>query len=206
VLSASIAQQPITTQVAWYANDGSGSFGPQQVISTPGARCVATADLDGDGDMDVLSSSGSAVVSFANDGSGGFGSQQVISTLVNGVFSVASADLDGDGDLDVLSASYSDDKIAWYENSSLVTAVPALVAEQVALYPNPMTDQLTVLLDQPGGAVVLEFFDMQGRSIRREEQAVQERRIMVPRDGLTPGPYLLRITGEKRSEAKLFVE
>jgi hypothetical protein len=108
--------------------------------------------------------------------------------------------------MDVLSASQDDDKIAWYENLTFAAAVPTVAAEQVALYPNPMTDELTVLLDQPGGAVVLEFFDMQGRSVRTETQAVQERRIMVPRNGLTPGLYLLRITGEKRSEAKLFVE
>ncbi|MBK8339386.1 MAG: T9SS type A sorting domain-containing protein [Flavobacteriales bacterium] len=205
VLSASISQQPMT-EVAWYANDGSGGFGPQQIISTPGARCVATADLDGDGDIDVLSTSGSALVRFANDGSGGFGPQQIISTLADGAYSVASADLDGDGDLDVLSASYGDDKIAWYENLTLVTAVPTVAAEQVALYPNPMSASATVLLDQTRGAAVLEFFDMQGRSIRTVTQAVQERRIIVPRDGLKPGPYLLRITGEKRSEAKLFVE
>ncbi|MDG1983105.1 MAG: VCBS repeat-containing protein, partial [Planctomycetota bacterium] len=34
----------------------------------------------------------------------------------NGANSVYASDLDGDGDADVLSASYSDDKIAWYEN------------------------------------------------------------------------------------------
>ena len=106
----------------------------------------------------------------------------------------------------MLSASTGDDKIAWYENLTVATAVPTLAAEQVALYPNPMSASATVLLDQMGGAVVLEFFDMQGRSIRSEKQAVQERKIIVPRNGLLPGLYLLRITGEKRSEAKLFVE
>ena len=42
--------------------------------------------------------------------SGNFGEQQVITPTAD------AADLDGDGDFDVLSASYSDDKIAWYEN------------------------------------------------------------------------------------------
>ena len=40
-------------------NDGSGGFGPQQVITTAAAGAIAvySADLDGDGDADVLSAS-----------------------------------------------------------------------------------------------------------------------------------------------------
>jgi hypothetical protein len=46
-------------KVAWYTNDGSGYFGPQQVLTTEadGADSVSAADLDGDGDLDVLSAS-----------------------------------------------------------------------------------------------------------------------------------------------------
>jgi len=112
-------------KIAWYANDGAGQFGPQQVITTEanGASCVYAADLDGDGDMDVLSaSSGSnpsyevAIAWYANDGAGQFGPQQVITSEADYAQSVYAADLDGDGDLDVLSASSGDDKIAWYAN------------------------------------------------------------------------------------------
>lgn len=46
-------------KIAWYANDGLGHFGSQQVITTAaeGAICVYAADLDSDGDLDVLSAS-----------------------------------------------------------------------------------------------------------------------------------------------------
>ena len=93
-------------------------FGPQQVISTFGtsARSVYAADLDGDGDADVLSASSTTVAWNENLGSGSFGTQQVITTAVDGAQSVYATDLDGDGDADVLSASAYDDKIAWYEN------------------------------------------------------------------------------------------
>ena len=40
----------------------------------------------------------------------------MITTSADGAWTVYATDLDGDGDADVLSASYSDDKIAWYEN------------------------------------------------------------------------------------------
>jgi len=46
-------------KIAWYANDGTGHFGPQQVITTEAdyAQSVYAGDLDGDGDLDVLSAS-----------------------------------------------------------------------------------------------------------------------------------------------------
>ena len=119
VLSASTDDD----KIAWYENtDGAGSFGPQQVISTlaDGAKAVFAADIDGDGDLDVLSGSiyDQTVAWYENtDGAGSFGPRQVISSLAYGPFSVFAADLDGDGDMDVLSATSHDKKIAWYENT-----------------------------------------------------------------------------------------
>ncbi|MEQ8704119.1 MAG: HYR domain-containing protein, partial [Phaeodactylibacter sp.] len=116
VLSASFNDN----KIAWYENLGSGTFGPQQVISTllNGALSVHAADLDGDGDVDVLSASGydDKVAWYENLGSGTFGPQQVLTTNANGALSVHASDLDNDGDLDILSASVFDDKIAWFEN------------------------------------------------------------------------------------------
>jgi hypothetical protein len=106
----------LTSTIVWHANDGLGHFGPQQGIAREGrwACCVYGTDLDGDGDVDVLSG-GSRIAWYVNDGSGHFGSQQAITTVAFGANCVYAADLDGDGDLDVLSASL-DGKIAWYEN------------------------------------------------------------------------------------------
>ncbi|MFZ6051456.1 FG-GAP-like repeat-containing protein [Halocola ammonii] len=95
-------------------------FGDQQIISTSAfeAAFVYSADLDGDGDMDVLSATNDydKIAWYENQGGGLFGYQQIISTQVDLPISVYTADLDGDGDLDVLSASAEDGKIAWYEN------------------------------------------------------------------------------------------
>ena len=118
VLSASAGDD----KIAWYENtDGAGGFGPQQIITSvaDNARSVYAADLDGDGDSDVLSASATddKIAWYENmDGAGGFGPQRIITTLANGAESVHATDLDGDGDNDVLSASQYDDKIAWYEN------------------------------------------------------------------------------------------
>jgi hypothetical protein len=108
-------------KIAWYKNDGSGNFGPQKLISTSadGAYSVFVADMDGDGDQDVLSASykDDKVAWYENtDGLGSYGQQQVISNIADGARSVYAADLDNDGDMDVISASHNDDKLAWYEN------------------------------------------------------------------------------------------
>ncbi len=124
VLSASFFDY----KIAWYENtDGTGNFGPQQLITeeAEGANYVITADLDEDGDLDVLSASATGFVDkvawYENtDGAGTFGPQQVISTAADQPMSIYCADLDGDNDLDVLSASYYDDKIAWYEHTDSV--------------------------------------------------------------------------------------
>ncbi|MBD3410630.1 MAG: hypothetical protein GF419_10555, partial [Ignavibacteriales bacterium] len=95
-------------------------FGDEQIVTTAAdyATSVHRADLDGDGDFDVLSASSSddKIAWYKNYGGGSFSPQQVIATSADGPTDVFAADLDGDGDQDVLSASSSDDKIAWYEN------------------------------------------------------------------------------------------
>lgn len=109
--------------VAWYRNtDGDGTFGVAQVITTEadGAASVYAADVDGDGDADVLSASrdDGTVAWYPNtDGDGTFGEARVITSAATEASSVRAPDLDGDGDVDVLSASYGDDTVAWHENT-----------------------------------------------------------------------------------------
>ena len=81
-------------------------------------RSVYAADLDNDGDVDILSASldYDKIAWYENDGNGNFGSQKTITTNADGAASLYAADLDNDGDMDALSASKYDDKIAWYEN------------------------------------------------------------------------------------------
>ena len=109
-----------TDKIAWYENDGNQNF-TEQIISTTanGATSVFAADVDGDGDMDVLSASqfDNKIAWYENNGSQNF-TEQIISTSTDGARSVFAADVDGDGDTDVLTASSDNytSRIAWFEH------------------------------------------------------------------------------------------
>tara|TARA_Y100000768_G_scaffold338333_1_gene280983 strand:+ start:1632 stop:7229 length:5598 start_codon:yes stop_codon:yes gene_type:complete len=123
ILSASASDD----KIAWYENDGiPNPSNPipnftTNVITTnaDGAKSVYAADIDNDGDMDILSASAEdrKIAWYENDGARNPSFTSItITTDANGAFSVYATDIDNDGDMDVLSASENDDKIAWYEN------------------------------------------------------------------------------------------
>jgi VCBS repeat protein len=122
--------------VAWFENLGGGTFGPQQVITTEAnwAQSIYTIDLDGDGDVDVLSASAGddKIAWYENLGGGTFGPQRVITTFADYATSVYAVDLDGDGDADVLSTAANDDTVAWFENLGGGTFGPQQVITTLA--------------------------------------------------------------------------
>jgi hypothetical protein len=125
VLSASVNDN----KIAWYENDGgSPPTWTARTISTSasGARSVFAADVDGDGDIDVLSASydDDKIAWYESDGAAPpVWTARTISTAADSAVSVLAADVDSDGDIDVLSASYNDDKIAWYESNGATPPV-----------------------------------------------------------------------------------
>lgn len=105
--------------LVWYENlDGNGNFDKQKIISTDHdfPRIIETADLDGDGDEDlIVGSNDLKLVWYENeDGKGSFGNQQSIAEVTYNVISLQAADIDGDGDKDLLTHTGID--VVWYEN------------------------------------------------------------------------------------------
>lgn len=91
-------------KVVWFANDGLGGFGTEQLIGNlAGAGQVAVADINNDGDMDVagVGYDANKVVWYAGDGAGNFGAEQTIDNVTQ-PGNVSFADFDGDTDLDVV--------------------------------------------------------------------------------------------------------
>ena len=112
---------PVGSNVSWWRNLGNGSFAASQVITTQSVApwAATTADLDGDGAIDVIvgSVNDHSVAWYKGNGNGTFGAKQALVTNVNAPNSVAAADLDGDGHLDVVAALAQDNKIVWFRNT-----------------------------------------------------------------------------------------
>ena len=108
------------TRISWYENtDGMGTFGNQTAIDVTGAYEIAVylVDMDGDDDLDTVSSKGDLVVWRENlDGLGNFGPTQIISSEVLLTYDVFYGDINHDSFIDVLSASTNDNKVAWYKS------------------------------------------------------------------------------------------
>lgn len=90
----------------WKFNDISSASGVE--LTNFAATSAALADLDGDGDVDLLVSSiGQGTLVFFNDGQGHFTRTGQTPLNVNRAgMSMALADIDGDGDLDLYIANY----------------------------------------------------------------------------------------------------
>ncbi len=106
--------------ITWKKNLGGGNFSNDILIdSTSATPRLALADMDGDSDMDMISTYISTyfVVWQENIGGGVFGpSQMICDTLPNLAWS-CSGDLDNDGDIDIVSSTSIHSTIEVFKNS-----------------------------------------------------------------------------------------
>ncbi|MBD2704464.1 leucine-rich repeat domain-containing protein [Spirosoma sp. BT702] len=97
-------------------NNGSGSFTPHSTNPRPsasGVYYVALGDVDGDGDLDALVSSGTSFVSvFLNNGSGSFILQPTTIPVGGGCVVLVSGDVDSDGDLDFVTTNQNSNNVS----------------------------------------------------------------------------------------------
>ena len=114
-------------EVAWWRNDnGDGVTWTKTTIGThTGASDVSPADVDGDGDTDVLVAGfyGGGVAWFENtDRVGGTWTRRGVQADFGGAASVHAIDIDRDLDPDFIGAAYTDGRVSWWRNGAWPTA------------------------------------------------------------------------------------
>jgi hypothetical protein len=137
----------VQSDVIWWESDGETppSFAKHVIDNNlQGAFAVQAADLDHDGDEDIVVSAyqGDEIVWYENDGQQNF-DRRVVAPNLDGAYLVCADDLDEDGDVDVLAAAYSAGDVAWWEN---VTDGAGPVVSAVLVSPNPVGVEDSTLL------------------------------------------------------------
>ena len=195
--------------IAWYENtDGQGAFGAKQIITTDvnAPRQIFMADLDNDGDKDIMYNSQEVIdpqfnAWQENDGQGNFGEQQIITTNVQASRGIFAADIDNDGDMDAFSTSIADHKIAWYENYTIL-GVEETLALKISLHPNPANTLINITNTSTYTINAIQISDIQGKLIKHVE--VNSSQLDISH--LQAGVYLVKITTDQGSLVKKIIK
>ena len=121
------------SRVAWFENTaGDGTAWTTMTLDNgfSGARHAVAADLDDDGDLDVLGAgTGDGAVWWENTaGDGATWAAGSLDSSFVGATRLRAADVDGDGDLDPLGAAFSGDDLVWWPNRGGQFALPTIDA------------------------------------------------------------------------------
>ncbi|MCU0436168.1 MAG: T9SS type A sorting domain-containing protein [Bacteroidia bacterium] len=80
------------------------------------------------------------------------------------------------------------------------------ITEPVVIWPNPVNNQLNIMLPHPGEEVMIRIYDMTGRLILSESHAGGILQITVNTESLTGGKYLLSVVSGTYSATVPFVQ
>lgn len=104
----------------WMRNQGNNSFAPSlPLISSAlaGTKSIESADLDGDGDLDIVSVDVTQLKTYLNDGQENFSYESSLQGIVNYHSKLQVEDMDGDGDLDIIALAIGNPKNVYcYDN------------------------------------------------------------------------------------------
>jgi sugar lactone lactonase YvrE len=111
--------------IAWWENDGNNIFSEHTLYTGfTGARGVRAADMDEDGNIDIVAAAWEAntILYLRNDGNAEFTSYTVDDMFI-GAHTIDLHDVDMDGELDILCSGFDfhghEGEIAWWKNDGI---------------------------------------------------------------------------------------
>ena len=145
--------------ITWWENtNGIGTTWSEHLIDGDfdAARSVFAADLDRDGDIDVLGTANEAddITWWENDGAEGF-TEHTIDGSFNGAWDVYPADVDGDGHIDILGTALHGNEITWWENLTEPPPVPTFEEHTIDGAFDGATSVFAIDMDRDNDADVL---------------------------------------------------
>ena len=167
--------------MTWWENlNGAGTSWAEHTIDASFGRplSVWAADVDGDGDLDVLAAGFDAadVTWWENlNGLGSSWTEHTIDASFSGAAAVASGDINGDGQVDVVATAENADDITWWENltppppvcgdlndDDLVTALDvalfrAALADPIGAPLTPLAQTRCTVIDPPSSCDLLDL-------------------------------------------------
>ena len=111
----------LSGRLSWYENDGTpavGTWAQRTVTNDFSSSAAYTADIDGDGDIDIITASNQAarLIWYENDHTALTFTPHTIDNSINIPTLLVVGDVDGDGDLDLLAATNFSKTVIWYRN------------------------------------------------------------------------------------------
>jgi hypothetical protein len=204
--------------IQWYQNDGAENFIriPISEDFNRVPRSLAIADIDGDGDKDVLATGGNSaigeVVYYENDGSENFTKRTIDNTPGNRQ-QLAVIDVDNDFDLDLFVINNFPFEVIYYRNDGLATGITddATLGVPRNFYlwqnhPNPFNPSTTISYQlSVDSDVELTIYNITGQMVTiliSEKQPAGNYEFRWDANNLSSGIYLYRLRAGSFIETK----
>jgi len=190
--------------LVWYAGDGLGSFSSRNIISNMEYVLIShsqVADIDNDGNNDIVATAETDLIWWKNDGNGNFGSPNIIfSESDANNYDVKVVDMNKNNKLDIIMSNA--EGIFWFQNDlTLSNENNQSNYQDLVIYPNPSSEKFNIETSQIIDKIFV--YNVLGNLISEIEMPQKEIDLTNKKSGI----YILKVmSGKNASITKIIKE